>query len=362
MYPNGTAFRKAFPSLDLSPEVQALLDNCVVDRLIVNGDKTRMRIYITSDNWIGKRYIYEIEEAISEQIFENVKMEISIIERFRLSSQYTPKNFYRVYRKSMLLELKTVSPLLHQAFLHTKLEFDSDREVRAEITDSLVAGRRQEELVGYLDKVFCDRAGFYNVTVTGEFVENENKDLYAADDEKIRNRVRAVLKRSAGKAEKKDGEVEMLFEFSGVKLAGTVMVAFEKVSISGVEIMAHADINDEDQTIYEPSIRTSASDKETGEKEFEADGVRTICDHVAYEALPKGRYVLVGTLMNKETGGAFVNAEGKELTAEKEFEVTEMSGKVDVEFTVDAAAFAGRSVVVFEKAFSVKEDDRLSES
>ena len=146
-------------------------------------------------------------------------------------------------------------------------------------------------------------------------------------------------------AEKKDGEVEMLFEFSGVKLAGTVMVAFEKVSISGVEIMAHADINDEDQTIYEPSIRTSASDKETGEKEFEADGIRTINDHVAYEALPKGRYVLVGTLMNKETGGAFVNAEGKELTAEKEFEVTEMSGTVDVEFTVDAAAFAGRSVV-----------------
>ena len=122
MYPNGTAFRKAFPSLDLSPEVQALLDNCVVDRLIVNGDKTRMRIYISSENWIGKRYIYEIGEAISEQIFENVKMEISIVERFKLSSQYTPKNFYRVYRKSMLLELKTVSPLLYQAFLHTTLD------------------------------------------------------------------------------------------------------------------------------------------------------------------------------------------------------------------------------------------------
>ena len=208
MYPNGTAFRKAFPSLDLSPEVQALLDNCVVDRLIVNGDKTRMRIYISSENWIGKRYIYEIGEAISEQIFENVKMEISIVERFKLSSQYTPKNFYRVYRKSMLLELKTVSPLLYQAFLHTTLEFEGDREIRAKITDSLIAGQRQDELVGYLDKVFCERAGFYNVTVTGELIENENKDIYAADDEKIRNRVRAVLRRNAGRAEKKEGEAQ----------------------------------------------------------------------------------------------------------------------------------------------------------
>ena len=208
MYPNGTAFRKAFPSLDLSPEVQALLDNCVVDRLIVNGDKTRMRIYISSENWIGKRYIYEIGEAISEQIFENVKMEISIVERFKLSSQYTPKNFYRVYRKSMLLELKTVSPLLYQAFLHTTLEFEGDREIRAKISDSLIAGQRQDELVGYLDKVFCERAGFYNVTVTGELVENENKDIYAADDEKIRNRVRAVLRRNAGRAEKKEGEAQ----------------------------------------------------------------------------------------------------------------------------------------------------------
>ena len=51
-----------------------------------------------------------------------------------------------------------------------------------------------------------------------------------------------VTARKRFTAETKDGIVEILFEFSGVKLGGTVMVAFETVSVSGVEIMTHADM------------------------------------------------------------------------------------------------------------------------
>ena len=171
-----------------------------------------------------------------------------------------------------------------------------------------------------------------------------------------------VTARKRFTAETKDGSVEILFEFSGVKLAGTVMVAFETVSVSGVEIMTHADINDDDQTVYVPSLGTTASCKETGMKEIDADGVHTILDHVSYSALPEGRYVMQGTLMNKETGGAFIGADGKALTSEKEFDVTEMSGTVDIPFAVDASAFAGRSVVVFEKAFRIREDGTREDS
>ena len=186
--------------------------------------------------------------------------------------------------------------------------------------------------------------------VTGTLMDKKTGKA-VLDDEG--NEVRSTKKFTA---EKKNGSVEILFTFSGVKLGGTVMVAFEKVSISGVEIMTHTDINDDDQTVYVPSIATTAADKETGSKEIPSEGKRVITDHVEYKAFPKGRYVMKGILMDKETGKECKDAKGKAVKAETAFEVTEENGTVDMDFTVDGETFAGKQVVVFEKAYRVKED------
>ena len=50
-------------------------------------------------------------------------------------------------------------------------------------------------------------------------------------------------------AKGKEGTVEIEFHFSGLKLAGRSVVAFETVSYEGREIAVHADINDDDQTV-----------------------------------------------------------------------------------------------------------------
>ena len=127
---------QAFPSLKLPEEIRDLFDYVTVARMTVNQSKTRLHVYIYSDNWIRKKYIYEVEEAIREQVFGKVEMDVKIIERFRLSSQYTPKYFYRVYRASMKQELMEVSPLLNQIFLHTELIFHDDGLVYAKIPDN----------------------------------------------------------------------------------------------------------------------------------------------------------------------------------------------------------------------------------
>ena len=186
--------------------------------------------------------------------------------------------------------------------------------------------------------------------VTGTLMDKKTGKA-VLDDEG--NEVRSTKKFTA---EKKDGSVEILFTFSGVKLGGTVMVAFEKVSISGVEIMTHTDINDDDQTVYVPSIATTAADKETGSKEIPSEGKRVITDYVEYKAFPKGSYVMKGILMDKETGKECRDAKGKAIKAETAFEVTEEIGTVDMDFTVAGETFAGKQAIVFEKAYKLKED------
>ncbi|MDO4804768.1 MAG: VaFE repeat-containing surface-anchored protein [Lachnospiraceae bacterium] len=154
------------------------------------------------------------------------------------------------------------------------------------------------------------------------------------------------------------GSVEVLFEFSGLKLQGTVMVAFEKVSINGVEIMTHADINDEDQTLYVPKICTSAAEMDTAAKEMEASGEKILIDRVSYESLPEGRYVMQGTLMDKSTGKPLRGNDGKSVLSSAMFTSNGNAGSVDIKFSINADELSGTSLVVFERAFAADENGK----
>ena len=200
-------FLKAFPGLDLPREIRDLMEGVTVTRLAINQARNRLHVYISSENWIKKQYIYEVEDAIAGQIFENVTMEVKIVERFVLSSQYTPKNFYKYYRSSMLLELKEVSPLLHQMFLHTNLEFDGNT-IYAAIPETIISRERKNQLVEYLDKIFADRAGFADIHVEGDLTPANTKSLFEADDERIRNKVNDVLRKNASRREKHEENQE----------------------------------------------------------------------------------------------------------------------------------------------------------
>ena len=200
------SFMQAFPSLKVEKEIRDLLEYVTVTRVTVNQSKTRLHVYIYSNNWIRKKYIYEIENAIREQIFGKVEMEVKIIERFHLSSQYTPKYFYRVYRTSMNQELMEVSPLLYQVFTRTALDFREDGLIYARIPDSMIARQRKEDLLDYFEKIFCERAGLSYVRVDGEIVSNDVQELFRADDEKIRSKVSDVVKRNRTRKEKKEEE------------------------------------------------------------------------------------------------------------------------------------------------------------
>ena len=54
--------------------------------------------------------------------------------------------------------------------------------------------------------------------------------------------------------------------------------------------------------------------------------------------------------MNKQTGKA-LRVNGEKITAEKEFTPKKIDGNVKLEFTFDASALAGETVVVFEDVY-----------
>ena len=152
-----------------------------------------------------------------------------------------------------------------------------------------------------------------------------------------------------------EGTVELTYTLDASALGGTTIVVFETLYSDGVEIAAHADINDENQTVEitepeQPTLGTTAT--VDGQHTAEPTGEITIVDVVEYTGLvPGNTYTISGILMDKSTGNPLL-VDGAEVTAETEFVAEESSGTLELTYTLDASALAGTTIVVFETLYS----------
>ena len=158
-----------------------------------------------------------------------------------------------------------------------------------------------------------------------------------------------------------DGSVEMEFKFDGSLLAGKTVVAFEAVTYKDKEVAVHADLSDENQTVYYPEIGTKARDKADGDQVIPASGKVTITDTVSYKNLAAGKkYTVIGTLMDKETGKAATIDDKPVVSDSVTFKPEKSEGTVEIAFTFDASKISVKTLVVFEEMYvgsKIKADD-----
>lgn len=105
-------------------------------------------------------------------------------------------------------------------------------------------------------------------------------------------------------------------------------------------------LDDQDQ----PAIGTTATG-DSGKYIQAPDGTQvTIEDSVRYENLLAGEtYTVEGTLMDKATGKAVKDVNGKEVTASTEFKAAAAGGTAKVTFTFKASGIEGTDLVAFER-------------
>ena len=155
--------------------------------------------------------------------------------------------------------------------------------------------------------------------------------------------------------ESASGTVELTYTLDASTLAGATIVVFETIYSDGVEIAAHADINDENQTVEitepeKPTLGTTAT--VDGQHTADPTGEITIVDVVEFTGLIPGEtYTVSGVLMDKATGEPLL-VDGTEVTAEAEFTPESADGTVELTYTLDASALAGTTIVVFETLYS----------
>ena len=204
------------------------------------------------------------------------------------------------------------------------------------------------------------------ITDTVEYTNLIPGKTYKVTGTAVDKKTGKVIKDADGKAvtseaeitpETADGKVDVDFIFDGSNLAGKTIVMFEEIHYEDKLIGVHADINDEAQTIYVPAIATEALDEVTGIHLSNAGDDVKVKDTVTYKNLIPGlTYRIAGTVMDKDTKKPLQNG-GKDITAEAVFTPETADGTVDVEFTFSAKEFAGKTMVLFEKLYLVKNAD-----
>ena len=188
-------------------------------------------------------------------------------------------------------------------------------------------------------------------TVTGTAIDKTTGEPLKDDAGKD------VTAKASFKAEKANGTVDVEFVFDGSTLAGKTVVMYENIYYNNKLVGVHADISDEAQIIYVPSVKTTATDTKTETKLTYAEKDIKITDTVEYTNLIPGKtYKVTGTAMDKKTGKVIKDADGKAVTSEAEITPETADGKVDVDFIFDGSNLAGKTIVMFEE---IRYEDKL---
>ena len=168
-------FLEVFPGLNIADELKELLKLVMVEKVTMTKDRSSIRVYIRSPRLIHKKNIYALEEGIAKQLFPGRLITIKILEKYRLSAQYTPEKLYDVYRDSILMELKHYGMIEYNILRRADTKFVTDDKMVMTIEDNLIYRERSKEVGRVLEKIFTERCGLA-AEVEFLYKESEKKD------------------------------------------------------------------------------------------------------------------------------------------------------------------------------------------
>ena len=183
-------------------------------------------------------------------------------------------------------------------------------------------------------------------TVIGELHDAATGDAVTVNGQ-------AITAEKTFTAEDSAGSVTLDYAFDSYDLKGKTLVVYETLTdAKGAKLAEHRNKSDVSQqvTVLTPKLSTSAVGDADNSKSVTAEGDVTVTDYVRYTGLTAGQtYTLTGTLMDKSTKKAFVDADGNPVTATTEFTAEAESGTATVTFTFNASSIeTGTKLIAFE--------------
>ena len=138
-------FFEVFPPLHVEQSLSDLLQQVRVEKVTSNRAKNFIRVYLVSEKLIHKEQLFQLEHVLKKQLFGTNPVELQILERFELSSQYTPEKLFALYKDSILFELRAYSILEYNLFRGAKISFPETQVMKLELEKSTLGEAAADE-------------------------------------------------------------------------------------------------------------------------------------------------------------------------------------------------------------------------
>lgn len=168
------------------------------------------------------------------------------------------------------------------------------------------------------------------------------------------NKIIAYKESAEFAVENNSGSIEVAFgELASEALCGHTLVVYEELveKNTGLVVAIHRDINDKNQTIYIPAVKTSAK-SDNGTKNIAAAKNQVIIDEISYSNLePEKNYVLKSFVVDKISGKVLENA-GKKAEYERNISINGQTGEIETRLELDATGCEGKTLVIYEEIYT----------
>ena len=167
-------FFEAFENLTVSKDIHALFEQVDVQKMVASKGKKHIHIYIKSNRLITFTNIKKMEYQLKKQVFAGFMDDITFVEQYDLSEQYTPEKLMPIYYDSFLLELKEKSIIDFEIIKTSKHRFEGNTLI-FDCEKNFLSEKRGPELKEYFEQIFLQRFG-YKVNVQYEYHDAPKKN------------------------------------------------------------------------------------------------------------------------------------------------------------------------------------------
>ena len=324
-----------------------IIDEVALTGLKVGNEYTVKGVLM--DKTTGKELLVDEEQIVSEETFVADKADMTITLTYTLDASKLAGTTTVVF-ETLYTEGKEVGRH-HDLTDEGQTVYIPEIHTTAADQKTEINHTKSEETATIIDTVhYSHLLPGKEYTVKGVFMNKETGEEVLIDD-------KPITAETTFTPEKSEGSVDVIFTFDSSLVAPKTVVAFETLEYKGIEIAVHADIEDKDQTVYVPKIKTTAIGEDTEDHIEKAKEYAVIVDTVEYKGLEVGReYVMTGKLVDKVNGEVITDAEGNDIIACETFIAETEEGSIDITFTFDSSALAGKSLVAFETLYTEEKE------
>ena len=304
---------------------------------------------VLMDKTTGKGLLVDEKQIVSEETFVADKADMTITLTYTLDASKLAGTTTVVF-ETLYTEGKEVGRH-HDLTDEGQTVYIPEIHTTAADQKTEINHTKSEETATIIDTVhYSHLLPGKEYTVKGVFMNKETGEEVLIDD-------KPITAETTFTPEKSEGSVDVIFTFDSSLVAPKTVVAFETLEYKGIEIAVHADIEDKDQTVYVPKIKTTAIGEDTEDHIEKAKEDAVIVDTVEYKGLEVGReYVMTGKLVDKVNGEVITDAEGNDIIACETFIAETEEGSIDITFTFNSSALAGKSLVAFETLYTEEKE------